>query len=828
MAGIIPEIAPAMTVPSEQSRITYDTDGTSVSFPVPFRFLQNRDLRVTLIAADESSRALALDVDYSVTGAGQQSGGTLTTVDILAAGQALLIERIVAITQETEYQRNDPFPERAHERALDKLTMICQQLAAAFGLSSFDQRRVLSVRDTESQGIGFLPLKTDRASMVLGFDANGDPIAVPSDLPALEGALQRAEAAATTATDEAADAAEHANAASISADTSSASAARSEAAAVLSETASNLAQSSSATVFKRTLDELRQVTDKAIDTPGAVTNDPNSSNNGYYVWNGADWIWSGLQPVTRSLVAPILEGFLTNIPGYAAAIKDRVGQFGMTVTDDLLWNFYGLLNATLTDEARNRMLATGAPRLGAAGITIAENQSVDFLDFHDKLGNVFLRFDKVRGQIYADPSQDFADRLAKILNITDEEDPGEIASRLRDYTHIWVHGQSLSVGIGNSGTLSGATPYGNVYMPNYSTLDCASWGDGLTGTESASTALVSLDGSLRSRNGEPPGVGAANQLAALATGLAQRILVSHSGHGSYAIRQLDKAGSGAGPTQPYQLAVHQANTYRSLANAGGRTFGTAAMIWIQGETDISQGTAPSEYKARLLQLRADYAADTGQDRLPVLFTYQVASHTRRTPNHAPDIGIAQWELSREHADVVLACPMYQFEYRADDGVHLTAHSSRHMGCYFGKAENQTLVDGKKFRPLEPVASVRQGRVINVDFHVPVAPLVIDTTAVSDPGDYGFEVFDAGGAKLSISSVAVEGSRVRIVLSATPSGPVDIAYAIGSTLTGANAGRLTGARGCLRDSDATVAWANDANGNPYPLWNWSVMFKIQGV
>lgn len=533
--------------------------------------------------------------------------------------------------------------------------------------------------------------------------------------------------------------------------------------------------------------------------------------------------------VSESEISPVLDGFRTDVPGYAYALIDRLGQIGLSVTPELFWSLHGVLSATLSDESRGRLFEAGADILNVAGLKVQNSNTSQFMDWCDNAGNVFLRFDTVRGQIYADPSQDFADRLSPLLDIQGITETPDSYRHLRDYIHIWVHGQSLSVGSGTGQTISGISPFSNVYMPSFGLLDCASWSGGsMTGTESGSSALVQLDASVNSRNVEVPGPGVANQFAYLSErqNLSQRTLVSHSGRGGYAIRQLDKTGTGSGPTQPYQLAVNQANTYRVLANSNGRTFGTAAMVWVQGETDISQGTDVSEYISRLLQLRLDYAADTGQEP-PVLFTYQVASHTRRTPNHAPDIGIAQWQLSRDHDDVVLVCPMYQFDY-VSDGVHLPAHESRRMGCYFGKAIHQTLVLGRKFRPLEPVSIVRQGAVINVDYFVPVLPLVLDTAAVSDPGQYGFEVFSSSGEKLPISSVSVEGARVRIVMAAVPSGPVDVGYAIGSELTGANAGRTTGARGCLRDSDPTVSWATDVSGARYKLYNWSVMFKFLGV
>lgn len=153
MTGIIPESLPAMTVPSEQSRIQYTTDGTSGSFPVPFRFLNAAHLQVARQHKDESS-ILELGVDYSVSGVGNQAGGTITTTATLPAGDSISIERVVPITQETAYQRNDPFPERAHEQALDKLTMICQMLGGVLGLTPGSSNRALLLGAGDLDGSG--------------------------------------------------------------------------------------------------------------------------------------------------------------------------------------------------------------------------------------------------------------------------------------------------------------------------------------------------------------------------------------------------------------------------------------------------------------------------------------------------------------------------------------------------------------------------------------------------------------------------------------------------------------------------------------------------
>lgn len=119
-----------MTVSSQQSEITSAGDGVTTLFPVPFYFLEQTDLVVTRLNADLTTTLLALGSNYSVSGAGNQAGGSITVFVSPAIGTQLKISRVVPVTQETDYVANDPFPAESHERALDKLTMICQQALA--------------------------------------------------------------------------------------------------------------------------------------------------------------------------------------------------------------------------------------------------------------------------------------------------------------------------------------------------------------------------------------------------------------------------------------------------------------------------------------------------------------------------------------------------------------------------------------------------------------------------------------------------------------------------------------------------------------------------
>jgi len=123
-----------MTVSSETSRISYTGAGTTGPFSAPFYFLENDDLVVikTEIATGIET-VLALTTDYTVAGAGNPAGGSVTTVAAVPATHRLTILRDPDLLQNTDYPTNDPFPAESHERALDKLTMAAQRLKDLIG-----------------------------------------------------------------------------------------------------------------------------------------------------------------------------------------------------------------------------------------------------------------------------------------------------------------------------------------------------------------------------------------------------------------------------------------------------------------------------------------------------------------------------------------------------------------------------------------------------------------------------------------------------------------------------------------------------------------------
>lgn len=155
-----------MTVEVTDSRERYATDGTSTTFAIGFYFLANSHLQVVHTDSAGAETILPLTTGYSVTGAGDENGGSITTTTTYPSGGYITIVRDVPITQLTDYVSQDAFPAESHEAALDKLTMIVQQQ---------DERlsRALSfpVSDPITRAQATFPVSEDRLDRFVVFDS---------------------------------------------------------------------------------------------------------------------------------------------------------------------------------------------------------------------------------------------------------------------------------------------------------------------------------------------------------------------------------------------------------------------------------------------------------------------------------------------------------------------------------------------------------------------------------------------------------------------------------------------------------------------------------
>ena len=176
-----------MTVSSSINRVTYAGNGATTNFAVNFYFLENSHLQVILVAANGLETVQTLTTNYTVTGAGNEAGGSITMLVAPPTGTQLIIVRSVPATQETDYIANDPFPAESHERALDKLTMLAQQ-------NKSDADRAIKFPTGDSTAINnVLQPAGTRATKLLGFAANGSVTTSNKTIAAVDAAVDNLE-----------------------------------------------------------------------------------------------------------------------------------------------------------------------------------------------------------------------------------------------------------------------------------------------------------------------------------------------------------------------------------------------------------------------------------------------------------------------------------------------------------------------------------------------------------------------------------------------------------------------------------------------------------
>lgn len=144
-----------MTVTSSTSSVSYAGNGSTTAFAVPYYFLEETHLLVTLLSAAGVETTQVLTTNYTVIGAGVLSGGTVTMLVAPPSGSSLFIRRSVPATQLIDYVANDAFPAETHEQALDKLTMLAQESDYLLG-------RAMVLRETDVDGAGAFAGRSNR------------------------------------------------------------------------------------------------------------------------------------------------------------------------------------------------------------------------------------------------------------------------------------------------------------------------------------------------------------------------------------------------------------------------------------------------------------------------------------------------------------------------------------------------------------------------------------------------------------------------------------------------------------------------------------------
>ena len=161
-----------MTISSTTLRATASGNGSTTAFAYNFRVLATAELLVyvrTTATGAESLRSVGSgSANYGISGVGSASGGTVTFVTAPTAAETVILLRDTGLTQNTDYVENDPFSAESHETALDRLTMITQELDEEVS-RSFKVSKTNAIATSE-----FVDNAATRASKLLGFNSSGN------------------------------------------------------------------------------------------------------------------------------------------------------------------------------------------------------------------------------------------------------------------------------------------------------------------------------------------------------------------------------------------------------------------------------------------------------------------------------------------------------------------------------------------------------------------------------------------------------------------------------------------------------------------------------
>ena len=172
-----------MTISSTTTKNSYSGNGSTTTFAYGFYIPASTDIQVIVRSATGTETVKAEgtgSTNYAITNVGNASGGNIVFVTAPISGETVVLRRNTSKTQATDYVANDPFPAETHEDALDKLTIIGQDLQEQID-RSLKISRTNTMTSTE-----FTVGSSDRASKILAFDSSGE-LSVTQELGTVKG-----------------------------------------------------------------------------------------------------------------------------------------------------------------------------------------------------------------------------------------------------------------------------------------------------------------------------------------------------------------------------------------------------------------------------------------------------------------------------------------------------------------------------------------------------------------------------------------------------------------------------------------------------------------
>jgi len=253
---------------------------------------------------------------------------------------------------------------------------------------------------------------------------------------------------------------------------------------------------------------------------------------------------------------------------------------------------------------------------------------------------------------------------------------------------------------------------------------------------------------------------------------------------------------------PWANLCRMAHMHRQITRDLGMGYELSGLVWIHGHSNAGVDVATyTGYLEELEQGLADLCGTLGQSHRPALCTSGLATSKFGGPRSV--VPLAQLEFATAASDLshrVFAGPEYTIEI-GPDGTHPTAAGYRDLGDLHGMALRAALFEGGYTPFVATGATGAGGNTVTVTLSGAEGAVVLDAGLVSDPGGYGFRVYDGLG-EVAITAVSVVNGAVQIALARTLEAGAWLDYALSGPENGPG-GPTSGPRGCLRDSRAGV-------------------------
>ena len=171
-----------MTISTTTIKNSYSGTGSQDVFPYSFKITADADIQVIIRSATGTETIKTLTTHYTVSGAGDASGGnvTFTAGNIPLNTETVVIRRNTTQVQSLDLVENDPFTAESIEGAFDKNLAVIQELQEQVD-RSFKISRTNSISSSE---IG--TDATTRANKVFSFNSSGE-IALDQELGVYKG-----------------------------------------------------------------------------------------------------------------------------------------------------------------------------------------------------------------------------------------------------------------------------------------------------------------------------------------------------------------------------------------------------------------------------------------------------------------------------------------------------------------------------------------------------------------------------------------------------------------------------------------------------------------